>query len=140
MSNSNSKDGAEAPQSTKAEVRTSSSHNAKPNVTCRFLSVGDVVYGENRMYGIHEVLTIEKTTKTQGVCGDIRFKIDVDSNGKVKKIGQTYGWNTTSYYLETPELKEKYYRQNAVQKLKGFEYSKLSTEVLKELLSLVNGR
>jgi hypothetical protein len=122
------------------EIKNVQPHDGKPLVTCRFLSVGDVVYGENRMYGIQEVLTIEKTTKTQGVCGDIRFKIEVDSNGKVKKIGQTYGWNTTSYYLETPELKEKYYRQNAVQKLKGFEYSKLSTEVLKELLSLVNGR
>lgn len=119
---------------------TSAAIDGKPNVTCRLLSVGDVIYGENRMYGIQEVLTIEKTTKTQGVCGDIRFKIEVENSVRVKKIGQTYGWNTTSYYLETPELKEKYYRQNAVQKLKGFEYSKLSTEVLKELLSLVNGR
>lgn len=34
MQNSNSKDGAEAQQSKEAEVSTSSSHNAKPHVSC----------------------------------------------------------------------------------------------------------
>ena len=44
MSNSNSKAGAEAEQCTEAEVPTSSSHNAKPNVRRSFY-VGDwVVY------------------------------------------------------------------------------------------------
>ena len=121
-------------------IDTSSSQTiAKPNVSCRFLSIGDVIYGKDH-YGIREVLKIEKVTRTQGICGDIRFKIQVfNDSGRVVKIGQVYGWNSTSYYLETPELKENYYRQIAVKKLREFDYSILSTEVLTKLLSLVNG-
>jgi len=43
-------------------------------------------------------------------------------------------WNRTHYYLETDELKEKYFRQKAVEKLSNFKYQKLETKILESLL------
>lgn len=110
------------------------------SVTCRLLSVGDVIYMENN-YGFCGKITIERVTKTQAISGDIKLRIETLDNGKrAKAIGETYGWNSIRYLLETPEIKERYWRQGAVRKLKEADYSKLSTEVLEKLLSLVNGR
>lgn len=102
------------------------------------IKVGDVIYGENRMYGIEGVYKIEKLTKTQAVSGNTRFKNEILSGGKVSKIGEASNiWNRTSYYIETDEFKEKYFRQNAIQTLKAANYSKLETKVLESLLSVL---
>lgn len=89
---------------------------------------------------ITEVLTIERVTKTQAISGNNKFRIELSNYSTASKMGYTDRWSNTSYYLETPELKEKLWEQETVRKLSKVDYSKLSTEVLKELLSLVNGR
>jgi len=131
--------GTDVDSEPKAEITTSRPNNGNTNVSRR-LKIGDKIYGENRMYGISEVLVVEKITPTQAVCGDIRFKIDLIDNKRVRKIGQEYGsWNSTSYFLETDELKVKYFRQNAINRLKGFDYKTLSNETLKVLVTAING-
>ena len=126
--------------STKDEAMTVSPNGQQTDVTCRLLSVGDVIYMENN-YGFSGKIVIERVTKTQAISGNVKLRIETLDNGKrAKAIGETYGWNSTRYLLETPEVKERYWRQGAVRKLKEADYSKLSTEVLQKLLSLVNGR
>lgn len=102
------------------------------------LKVGDVIYGKNRMYGICRKVVVERLTRTQAICGGLKFKIDVN-NGAVKAIGETYdSWNVTYYYLENDKLKEEYFRQNACAQLKSFDYGSLSTETLNQLVSILD--
>jgi hypothetical protein len=91
---------------------------------------------------ITEVITIERVTKTQAIAkGDTyKFSIEVSSYGTARKLGNIDKWSSASFYLETPKLQEQLWKQETVTKLKETDFSKLSTEVLKELLSLVNGR
>ena len=102
------------------------------------LKVGDVIYGENSIYGINGVYKIKRLTDTQAISGNTRFKNEILSDGRIIKIGQSSDmWNRTHYYIETDELKEKYFRQNAVSTLKLTDYSKLETKVLESLLSVL---
>lgn len=105
------------------------------------LFVGAKLYRTNYKE-ITEVITIERVTKTQAIAkgGVYKFGIEVSSYGTVRRLGNTDRWSSASFYLETPKLKEQLWKQQTVKKLKDTDYSKLSTEVLKELLSLVNGR
>jgi len=104
------------------------------------LFVGAKLYRTNYNV-ITDVITIERVTKTQAIAkgGAYKFGIEVSSYGAARKLGNTDRLSSTSFYLETPKLQEQLWRQQTVKKLKDTDYSKLSTEVLKELLSLVNG-
>jgi hypothetical protein len=102
------------------------------------LFVGARVYRIN--YGdITDVITIERVTKSQAIAkgGGYRFKIDVNSYGYVTEIGESNRWSSSTHYLETPELREKLLRQNAIRKIKKVNFSKLSLDALNQILSLV---
>ena len=102
------------------------------------LEVGNVIYGKNRIYGIREVFTIERVTKTQAISGNSRFKIET-YDGRARMVGDQYdGFNRTSYYLETEELKEEFIRQKAIEKLKNAQFYKLPTKVLKQINLLID--
>lgn len=105
------------------------------------LFVGAKLYRTN-YNDITEVITIERVTKTQAIAknGTYKFGIEVSSYGTARKLGNTDRWARASFYLETPKLQEQLWRQQNIKKLKDTDFSKLSTEVLKELLSLLNGR
>ncbi len=105
------------------------------------LFVGAKIYRTN-YNEIIEVITIERVTKTQAIAkgGTYKFGIEISSYGTARKLGNTDRWSSASFYLETPKLQEQLWKQQTVKKLEDTDYSKLSTEVLKELLSLVNGR
>jgi len=105
------------------------------------LFVGAKLYRTN-YNDITEIITIERVTKTQAIAkgGTYKFGIEVSSYGTARKLGNTDRWSSSSFYLETPKLQEQLWKQQTVKKLKDTDYSKLSTEVLKELLSLINGR
>ena len=105
------------------------------------LFVGAKLYRTN-YNDITEVISIERVTKTQAIAkgGTYKFGIEVSSYGTARTLGNTDRWSSASFYLETPKLQEQLWKKQAVKKLKETDYSKLSAEVLKELLSLVNGR
>jgi len=102
------------------------------------LFVGAKLYRTN-YNDITEVITIERVTKTQAIAkgGDYKFGIELSRYGTARKLGNTDRWSSASFYLETPKLQEQLWRQQTVKKLKDTDYSKLSTEVLKELMSLL---
>jgi hypothetical protein len=103
------------------------------------LKVGDKIY-RTHYDSITDIITIERTTKTQAISKDgrYRFKIETSASGYVYKMGDTDKWSSASFCLETEELKEQLFRQIAVMKLKIINYSQFSTDVLKLLLSLVD--
>jgi hypothetical protein len=104
------------------------------------LFVGAKIYGISRYNCIQVIVTIERVTKTQaiGKDGHFRFKINVSEFGTVKRISDSsyYLWD---YYLETPELKEQFWRQQTILKLQKTDYNKLSVENLKKILSIIEG-
>lgn len=138
MNNNELSTGTKDEQRTTADILLSASVEANPMLPA-VLFVGAKLYRTN-YNSITEVLTIERVTKTQAISGFNKFRIELSSYGTAYKMGSTDRWSSASYYLETPELKEKLWKQEAVQKLSKVDYSKLSTKVLKELLSLINGR
>jgi hypothetical protein len=89
---------------------------------------------------IIEVIIIERVTKTQAIAkgGTYKFCIEVTSYGTVRRIGNTDRRTSSSFYLETPKLKEQLWKQQTVKKLKNTDYSKLSIEVLNKLLEIIN--
>ena len=102
------------------------------------LDVGDIIYGENRIYGIREVLTVERVTPTQAICKKSKFKREINNNGEVRIIGEDLGaFNKTRYYLETEEIKKKFLRQNLIIRLVNFNYSSLTTETLQKIDSIL---
>lgn len=92
-----------------------------------------------RYYGsrIEEIITIDRVTKTQAIAGSFKFKIELSSDGIAKKIPNTESWSFSIYYLETPELIEQYFRQQAIEKLSVFNYKNVSTESLKQILAII---
>lgn len=105
----------------------------------RYLTVGDKIY-EKGNYGITDVLTIGRLTKTQAIseCGNYRFRLELDSYGSATKIGPTEIWSSRTYYLETPELKAKLIRQVNIKRLKNVDFNSLSDATLEQILIIIN--
>lgn len=103
-------------------------------IALKMLAVGDKVYKTS--YGaVQEILTIDKVTPAQAHCGHLKFRRSVETRGYVKEIG---GWDSyCSYYIETEELKEKYFRQAAPKKILSYNYDKLPTEKIKAILEIL---
>ena len=98
------------------------------------LKVGDKIYGKsyNTINSIH---TVERVTKMQAICEkDVRFKLDHSS--WINRIGAN-NYSRVLYYIETDELKNQLIRQNAIYKVDKFDYSKLTTEQLISIISII---
>lgn len=102
------------------------------------LFVGAKIYGISRYNRIQVKATIERVTKTQaiGEDGHFRFKINVSEFGTVKRIPDS-SYDLWDYYLETPELKERFWREQTILKLQKIDYNKLSVEDLRKILSII---
>ena len=101
------------------------------------LKVGDRIYQQN--YGkIYAVFTVERVTKTLAICGVAKFKREYQSESWIMSAGDTGKWNTNSYSLETPELKEQLFKQNAISKIQKAKLEDLSIEQLKEIIKILN--
>lgn len=104
--------------------------------TVSTLKVGDKIYCTH--YGrVNSVSTIERLTRTQAICGQLRFDVEFSSSGYVSKKGSWDQWSSASYFIETDELKEQLFRQNAIAKIQHFKYSELPTEKLKQILDII---
>lgn len=101
------------------------------------LKVGDRIY--TKMYNsIHSVNTVERVTPTQAICkgGNIKFYIDILQHGGIRLVGRDK-WSTSSYYLETEELKQQLWRQQSISKCKTIDFAKLTDEQLKKVLEII---
>jgi len=99
------------------------------------LRTGDRVYATINGK-IQSVYQIERTTETQAICGNIRFKIEYN-DGWVDQIGQAK-WDINCFYAETPELRAQLMHQNAVAKVSKILFSTLSIEQLTEMIKIAS--
>jgi dephospho-CoA kinase len=103
----------------------------------RLLKPGD------RLYKVHynsvsEIVTIERTTKTQALSKDGRrkFRIELSSWGSASEMGNSNKWSSATYCIETDELKEKVFKQNAISKIKDFDYSSITADQFRRILEI----
>ena len=102
------------------------------------LFVGAKIYEVSRGT-IQRVHTIVRTTQTQAISdiGDTKFKIELSKTGTVTQLAKDK-WDFYTHYLETPELKQKLWRQNAISKCSNADFSKLTNEQLQAILNIIN--
>lgn len=102
------------------------------------LQVGDIIYQEN-YNKISGVFTVERVTKTLAICEkEAKFKREYQKYSWINSAGDTGKWNTNHYSLETPELKEKLYKQNSIAKIRAYKFEDLSTEQIRSIMDVLN--
>lgn len=104
------------------------------------LFVGAKIYETSIFYkSIKQIITIERVTKTQAIAqgGKYKFNIKISESGDVKRISDDTIYTAGNYYLENPELKEQFWREQTVRKLVETNYKKLSTKDLGKILSII---
>ena len=97
------------------------------------LKKGDRVYRCYRGTPTH-VLTIERTTKTQAIAKNYKFRKEYSKHVYIRVVGES-SYSKASYCLETPELKAKLRRVNMIRKLKSVKFNDLKDSKLQELLN-----
>jgi hypothetical protein len=100
------------------------------------LKAGDKIY--LYMYNnIVEVIHIGRIGKVSAlsVCGKYRFQLDIDRNGYVYQTGKNR--NIKVFMLETPELKKKIWRNNALDKIAKHDIKLLTDAQLKQILDVL---
>ena len=102
------------------------------------LQIGDRIYQEN-YNKISDVFTVERVTKTLAICDKgAKFKREYSKDSWINSAGDTGKWNTNHYQLETPELKEKLYKQNSISKIRAYKFEDLSTEQIRSIMAVLN--
>lgn len=100
----------------------------------RLLSPGTNVY-ESRYNGTLYVIPIDRVTKTQAISkdGKYKFKREIWNDNTVSKINRNSNIHFWVYYVETPELIQKFRKQELIEKLTRVSYKDLSNDVLEKL-------
>ena len=98
------------------------------------LEVGDIIF-QQQGTSLRR-LKIERVTKTQAIIGSIKLKREVANSSWLNEIGGSL-WSRTSFYLSTPELESEYQRQKLLNRVSGFDYSRLSNEELTTVLLVI---
>ena len=99
------------------------------------LNVGDRIYAISSYGSIIGVYVIERTTKTQAISGDVRFRQD-DTNS-IRPVGKDV-WDNTHYQKETEELNQHLHLQNLRHKGKTlFNVNKLNAEQLEQIIAII---
>jgi hypothetical protein len=102
------------------------------------LKIGDRIYQEN-YNEISCVFTVERVTKTLAICNHgAKFKREYSKTSWITTAGDTGKWNTNHYQIETPQLKEKLYRQVSISKIIAYKFDELSTEKIKSIMYILN--
>lgn len=102
------------------------------------LQIGDKIYEENynRILG---VFTVERVTKTLAICNKgKKFRRKYSKDSWINHVGSTEKWSTNNYQLETPELKEKLYKQIYISKIRACKFEGLSIEQLRLIMAALN--
>jgi hypothetical protein len=82
------------------------------------------------------IMVIERTTKTQAVCGTTKFRREYSENSWVNMIGAG-SYSLTSYYLETPKLIERYNRVKLLSEVGRIKFENLSNEQLRGIINVL---
>ena len=101
----------------------------------KLLNVGDVIYG-NSIYRQSKHV-IERVTRTQAISGNKKFRREYFDDCWITTIGSNRGFGSSSYILETPELKQGFEKSKIVNLLQNFKFDKLSFEVLNKIYQLI---
>lgn len=102
------------------------------------LQIGDRIYQEN-YNKISRAFTVERVTKTLAICDKgAKFKREYSKDSRINPAGDTGKWNTNRYQLETPELKEKRYKQVSISKIRAYKFEDLSTEQIRSIMAVLN--
>ena len=105
------------------------------------LKVGDIIYSDSYgkitgKYTIHRVTEKMAFAKVNSQGYELKFQIEYGS--WLKLVGKTERWDHASYYVETPELKEKYERMLMLQKLDATTWGNFPTDKIREIMDIVN--
>lgn len=90
------------------------------------LQIGDIIYKASR-YSVSAKFTIDRVTEKRAFIGGMQFVRDTE-NGKLKQVGGLSDYATSWYYVETPELKEKFENKQMTDKIANVQFETLSTE------------
>ncbi len=109
----------------------------------KLLQPGDVIYGVT-FHGISGKFVVRNATpkRVTADCvsrswgGIYQFSRDVSDKGTVKLFG-TIEVQKSTYYLETPELKSKYFKKVSIEKLNEYKFEKCSEETIKKIVDLL---
>lgn len=97
------------------------------------LKVGDVIY--SRSYSIlNSIMTVDRVTSNFAFCGNTKFKIDYDTNITIVPRSK---WHSTSYYIETEELKLELKTVKAYNFVSNTNFSKLSSEKIFKIQEII---
>jgi len=98
------------------------------------LKIGEMVFGDSRYHGL-TVHKVERMTKTQCILDD-GTRIRMPFRGHDTCIGGG-GFGSTYYRNSTPELIAQYNRQNVLRKIAKIDFTKLETDILKQILTII---
>ena len=105
------------------------------------LKEGMIIYRESRFGNNLYKGEIIRTTKTQAIAklsNDCEYRFDkVQENNYFYEKGN-YNYLRDCYRIATPELDERYYKQQLVQRFNKIEPEKLSITELKRIVSIAN--
>jgi hypothetical protein len=103
----------------------------------KLLQVGDVIYEEIHNC-LNSKLCIDRVTEKYAFVKTIKFHREYDDKSSWLDEVNTQKWNTTYYYIETPELKSKWYITVMLSYVKHYkDWENLSIEKLKEIYNII---
>lgn len=105
------------------------------------LKVGDIIYHKQygnitRKYTIHRVTEKMAFAKVNNNGYELKFNIEYSSWLKI--IGKPSRFDTSSYHVETTELKEKYERMVIAQKLSQIVWDKFPIDAMRNIMAIVS--
>lgn len=106
----------------------------------RELKVGDKIYGISHFGDkITHITTIVRTTKTQAITkSNDKFQLNYRSDGYIKPVGASSGFQSTHYYIEDESIKEKWLRQRYMNHITSFDLELLDNDELGQVVKLLN--
>jgi hypothetical protein len=92
------------------------------------------MYSENYMKCI-----IDRVTERRAFCGDVCFDRDIKNERCFYARGAVVGYHRSSYYLETPKIKEDYHRQCLTERFRRINPDALNMTQLETIIRIVKG-
>lgn len=100
------------------------------------LKSGDNVYGiDLKSCMLSPPILIDKCSENFAIsiCGKYKFNNKIKENNSIDRVGDIKENWFSVYYLENPELIDRYKRQILIYDIKNFNYNNLSTTWLEEI-------
>lgn len=100
------------------------------------LKIGDKIY--NEQYGtITGLYIIDRLSNTMAFSKNTKFKLEISNYNTVKRVGDST-WGSGTYFIATPEIEEKFFRQQTIYKIKNFNFSTLTTDEIRIIKNIIS--